>query len=185
MSGGPALWSFRDDQFFPRPLAGFVTRASTPTTAGTSAKLPLPLRAVWLPRHWASPGDHSPHPGAHRGRSLIAGPSPRRPGDGPRSGAAEGSRLCRPAAPAEAGGPTRSGDAASVGFVGLPRHRLPPDPQKHPAEPLPVVVGRVLDACAAGADLAGRCLVCSEKDWSLWRVCRNCGVASGGRGIPF
>jgi hypothetical protein len=57
-----------------------------------------------------------------------------------------------------------------------------PDPQKHPAEPLPVVVGRVLDACAAGADPAARCLVCGQEDWNLWRVCRNCGVASGGRG---
>ncbi|MBB4742618.1 hypothetical protein BJY16_006077 [Actinoplanes octamycinicus] len=57
-----------------------------------------------------------------------------------------------------------------------------PDPQKHPAEPLPVVVDRVLDACAAGPDRAGRCLVCGQEDWDLWRVCQNCGVASGGRG---
>ena len=57
-----------------------------------------------------------------------------------------------------------------------------PDPQKHPAEPLPIVVDRVLDACAVGADRAGRCLVCGQEDWDLWRVCQNCGVASGGRG---
>lgn len=57
-----------------------------------------------------------------------------------------------------------------------------PDPRQHPAEPLPVVVGRVLDACAVGAGGAGRCLACGAEDWSRRRVCRNCGVASGGRG---
>ncbi|GIF13595.1 hypothetical protein Ate01nite_36270 [Actinoplanes teichomyceticus] len=57
-----------------------------------------------------------------------------------------------------------------------------PDPRKHPAEPLPVVVGRVLDACAAGADRAGTCPVCGQQDGALRSVCRHCGVASGGRG---
>ena len=37
---------------------------------------------------------------------------------------------------------------------------------------------------AAGADRAGRCMVCGQEDWDLWRVCQNCGVASGGRGNP-
>ncbi|GIE91915.1 hypothetical protein [Actinoplanes regularis] len=57
-----------------------------------------------------------------------------------------------------------------------------PDPRKHPAEPLPLVVGRVLEAYTRRAGPDGGCLVCGEEDWTLWRVCQNCGVASGGRG---
>jgi hypothetical protein len=60
-----------------------------------------------------------------------------------------------------------------------------PDPQKYPAEPLPAVVGRVLDACAAGIDPAGRCLVCGDEDRRPLRACRNCGVLPGGRGSPL
>lgn len=60
-----------------------------------------------------------------------------------------------------------------------------PDPQKHPAEPLAVVVGRVLDACAAGVSLAGRCLACGDEERRPKEVCRNCGVLPGGRGTPL
>jgi hypothetical protein len=60
-----------------------------------------------------------------------------------------------------------------------------PDPQKHPAEPLPVVVGRVLDACATEVDPTGRCLVCGDEDRRPRRACRNCGVLPGGRGNPL
>ncbi|WP_433060508.1 hypothetical protein [Dactylosporangium sp. CS-033363] len=60
-----------------------------------------------------------------------------------------------------------------------------PDPQQHPAEPLPVVVRRVLDACAAGVDPAGRCLVCGADDRRPLRACRHCGVLPGGRGNPL
>ncbi|GAA4255702.1 hypothetical protein GCM10022255_065580 [Dactylosporangium darangshiense] len=59
-----------------------------------------------------------------------------------------------------------------------------PDPQQHPVEPLPVVVGRVLDACAAGADPAGRCLVCGNEDRQPGEACRNCGVLAGRCGNP-
>ncbi|MBM2618538.1 hypothetical protein JIG36_23565 [Actinoplanes sp. LDG1-06] len=60
-----------------------------------------------------------------------------------------------------------------------------PDPGKHPFEPLPVVVGRVLDACAAGADPRGRCLVCGDEDRRPRRACRHCGVLPGGRNNPI
>ncbi|WP_433223350.1 hypothetical protein ACQP00_25905 [Dactylosporangium sp. CS-047395] len=60
-----------------------------------------------------------------------------------------------------------------------------PDPRKHPPEPLPVVVRRVLDACVAGVDPAGRCLVCGDDDRRPLRACRNCGVLPGGRGNPL
>jgi hypothetical protein len=59
-----------------------------------------------------------------------------------------------------------------------------PDPQKHPAEPLLVVVGRVLDACAAGAVPGGRWLVCGDEDRRPGEACRNCGVLPGGRQNP-
>ncbi|GAB7037282.1 MULTISPECIES: hypothetical protein [Catenuloplanes] len=59
-----------------------------------------------------------------------------------------------------------------------------PDPRKHPVEPLPVVVGRVLDACAAGVEPAGRCLACGDDARRPQRACRLCGVLPGGRGTP-
>jgi hypothetical protein len=60
-----------------------------------------------------------------------------------------------------------------------------PEPQKYPAGPLPVVVGRVLDAYAVGADPAGRCLVCGDGNRRPRRACRHCGVLPGGRSNPF
>ncbi|MET8359089.1 hypothetical protein [Micromonospora sp. NPDC005171] len=59
--------------------------------------------------------------------------------------------------------------------------RSPATPQKHPTEQLPVVVKRVLDAYAAGADPAGRCLVCGDEARRPRTACRNCGVLPGGR----
>ena len=58
-------------------------------------------------------------------------------------------------------------------------------PRKHPVEPLPVVVRRVLDACAAGVDPVGRCLACGAEDRAPLSVCRHCGVVPGGRGEPL
>ncbi|WP_250027504.1 hypothetical protein [Paractinoplanes maris] len=60
-----------------------------------------------------------------------------------------------------------------------------PDPDKHPVEPLPVVVGRVLDAGAEEIDPAGRCLVCGDEDRRPLRACRICGVLPGGRANPL
>lgn len=60
-----------------------------------------------------------------------------------------------------------------------------PDPRRHPVEPLAVVVGRVLDACAAGVDPVGRCLVCGDEARRPLRACRNCGVLPGGRATPL
>lgn len=60
-----------------------------------------------------------------------------------------------------------------------------PDPLTHPAEPLPVVVGRVLDACAAGVDPAGRCLACGDDDRRPLQPCRSCGVLPGDRRQPL
>jgi hypothetical protein len=59
-----------------------------------------------------------------------------------------------------------------------------PEPQIYPAEPLLVVVGRVLEACAARTDPAGRCFVCGDTDRRPRRACRRCGVLPGGRGDP-
>ncbi|MEU8388369.1 hypothetical protein [Micromonospora sp. NPDC048842] len=55
-----------------------------------------------------------------------------------------------------------------------------PDPRKHPTGELSIVVERVLDAYAAGVDLAGRCLVCGDDDSRPGRACRNCGVVPDG-----
>lgn len=60
-----------------------------------------------------------------------------------------------------------------------------PETQKYPAEPLPVVVGRVLDACAVGVDPVGRCWVCGDEDRRPQWACRNCGVLPGGRSNPI
>ncbi|WP_127503344.1 hypothetical protein [Actinoplanes solisilvae] len=67
----------------------------------------------------------------------------------------------------------------SRGFCGL---AYCPDPQKYPADPLPVVVSRVLASYAAGVDPAGRCFVCGGEDRRPRRACRHCGVLPGGPG---
>ncbi|MBU2665590.1 hypothetical protein KOI35_18940 [Actinoplanes bogorensis] len=61
-----------------------------------------------------------------------------------------------------------------------------PDPQRYPDESLPVVVGRVLEACASGAaDPVAVCMVCGSKDRRPRRACPNCGVLPGGRSDPI
>ncbi|MFC4063409.1 hypothetical protein [Actinoplanes subglobosus] len=60
-----------------------------------------------------------------------------------------------------------------------------PEPQTHPGEPLPLVVGRVLDACEAGVSPVGRCFVCGDEARRPRRACRICGVQPGGRGTPL
>ncbi|GAB7046720.1 hypothetical protein [Catenuloplanes indicus] len=51
-----------------------------------------------------------------------------------------------------------------------------PDPWRHPAEPLPMVVRRIITHHAAGYDPAVRCLACGTERPSPHGACRTCGV---------
>jgi len=57
-----------------------------------------------------------------------------------------------------------------------------PDPERHPTEPLAVVVRRVLDAHATGMDADAQCLACGTDRHRAGRVCPVCGVHPRG---PF
>jgi hypothetical protein len=59
-----------------------------------------------------------------------------------------------------------------------------PDPQRYPAESLPVVVNRVLEECAAGTDPVARCMVCGSEDRRPRMACPHCGALPGGRSNP-
>ncbi|WP_144122794.1 hypothetical protein [Catellatospora sichuanensis] len=71
---------------------------------------------------------------------------------------------------------------AQVWRVQLWRLAYCPDPEVHPHEPLPVVVGRLIRAYASGADWSAVCPVCGSAR-SLRQCCPGCGVDPRGPGV--
>ncbi|WP_157545289.1 hypothetical protein [Hamadaea tsunoensis] len=54
-----------------------------------------------------------------------------------------------------------------------------PDPLRHPRDPLPVIVGRLLDVYASGALVDGECPLCNEP--LRKKICSDCGIQPRGR----
>lgn len=62
-----------------------------------------------------------------------------------------------------------------------------PDPERHPTEPLPIVLGRILRSRVPAAAAASICRACGSdagtNDWNcghyLHRLCARCGVSLG------
>jgi hypothetical protein len=80
---------------------------------------------------------------------------------------------------AKAAGRRVPGDADPWNSWGWCRLAYCPDPEVHPAEPLPVVVRRLLDARTGGGADPDRCAVCGTPRRPS-RACPTCGVHPGG-----